>query len=53
MSEVLAGNKVDKMMHPVDVSEPLSILVQWAHEYSTYVSMIYCDVTNPHQNLGD
>lgn len=37
VAEESLGNKVDKMIHLVDVSQPLSVLVQWAHEWSNHV----------------
>lgn len=53
MAECLFGNKVDKSICPVDVSQPLLVLVRRTHEWrGPCVSMICCDVTNHTKTLG-
>ena len=37
MAEKAPGSKVDKMVHLVDVSQTLLVLVHWAHECSGHV----------------
>lgn len=37
MAEKAPGSKLDKMMHLVDVSQTLLVLVHWARECSGHV----------------